>query len=195
MPRFDQPIEPMTLGNMRELRVRTLLAGERGWRLLKAGDKSTELLDVDADSHNVCLCRVCGRRRRCEYRLFGFCGRSEMQEGRSGDGHFRASRYRRRPGWAAQHLAARVFPDPGAVRGTLTDRDAMRFEGLHVGQLAVLVVEGLATMQRRPAQVGGRERTVVWMQITEEGRHAIEQSAMGRLDKPAGNRRVSRGAH
>jgi hypothetical protein len=25
MPRFDQPIEPMTLGNMRELGVRSLL--------------------------------------------------------------------------------------------------------------------------------------------------------------------------
>jgi hypothetical protein len=61
------------------------------------------------------------------------------------------------------------------VRGTLTDRDAMGFEGLHVGQLAVLVVEGLATMQPRPAQVGGRERTVVWMQITEEGRKAIAE--------------------
>jgi hypothetical protein len=46
-------------------------------------------------------------------------------------------------------------------------------DGFHVGQLAVLVVEGLATMQRRRHDVGGRERTVVWMEITEAGRKAI----------------------
>jgi hypothetical protein len=39
--------------------------------------------------------------------------------------------------------------------------------------MAVPVVEGLATMQRRPAQVGGRERTVVWMRITDADRQAI----------------------
>jgi hypothetical protein len=37
----------------------------------------------------------------------------------------------------------------------------------------VLVVEGLATMQRLRHDVGGRERTVVWMEITEAGRKAI----------------------
>jgi hypothetical protein len=46
--------------------------------------------------------------------------RGEMPEGRGGDGHFRAGRYRRRPGRASEHFAARVFPDRGAVRRTLT---------------------------------------------------------------------------
>jgi hypothetical protein len=48
-------------------------------------------------------------------------------------------------------------------------------DGFHVGQLSVLVVEGLAEMQRRPAVVGGRERMVVWMEITEAGRRAIAE--------------------
>jgi hypothetical protein len=55
------------------------------------------------------------------------------------------------------------------------DEAVLLAEGLHVGQLAVLVVEGLATMHCRPAQVGGRERTVVWMQITDVGRKAIAE--------------------
>jgi hypothetical protein len=50
---------------------------------------------------------------------------------------------------------------------------ALLADGFHVGQLAVLVVEGLATMQRRRPDVGGRERTVVWMEIIEAGRKAI----------------------
>ena len=67
-------------------------------------------------------------------------------------------------------------------------------DGFSIDQLAGLVVGGYAVMQRRRVDVSGRERTVVWMQITEEGRHAIEQSAIGSFDKPAGNRRVSNGA-
>jgi hypothetical protein len=39
----------------------------------------------------------------------------------------------------------------------------------------VLVVEGLATTQRRRPDVAGRERTVVWMEITEAGRKAIAE--------------------
>jgi hypothetical protein len=46
-------------------------------------------------------------------------------------------------------------------------------DGFHVGQLAVLVVEGFAKMQRTAANVGGRQKNVVWMEITEEGRQAI----------------------
>jgi hypothetical protein len=46
-------------------------------------------------------------------------------------------------------------------------------EGLSVGQLAVLVVDGFAKMYRTPAVVGGRQKNVVWMEITEEGRKAI----------------------
>jgi hypothetical protein len=55
------------------------------------------------------------------------------------------------------------------------DEAVLIAEGLHVGQLAVLVVEGLATMQRRPAHVSGRDRKAVWMQITEAGRKAIAE--------------------
>jgi hypothetical protein len=55
------------------------------------------------------------------------------------------------------------------------DEAVLLAEGFHVGQLALLVVDGLATMQRRPANVGGRERTVIWMQITEAGRKAVAE--------------------
>jgi putative heme iron utilization protein len=48
-------------------------------------------------------------------------------------------------------------------------------DGFHVGELAVLVVEGLAKMQRTAAGVGGPQKNVVWMQITEEGRRAIAE--------------------
>jgi hypothetical protein len=40
MPRFDQPIEPMTLGNMRELGVRSLFAA---CRVLDFGNGCTVL--------------------------------------------------------------------------------------------------------------------------------------------------------
>ena len=42
-------------------------------------------------------------------------------------------------------------------------------------QLAGLAIEGYAVMQRRRVDLSGRERTVVWMQITEEGRRAIAE--------------------
>jgi hypothetical protein len=62
-------------------------------------------------------------------------------------------------------------------------------DGFSIDQLAGLVVGGFAVMQRRRVEISGRERTVVWMQITDEGRQAIDQSAIGRLDKPADGRR------
>jgi hypothetical protein len=46
-------------------------------------------------------------------------------------------------------------------------------DGFHVGQLAVLVVDGLATMRRTATIVGGRQKNVVWMEVTDEGRKAI----------------------
>jgi hypothetical protein len=46
-------------------------------------------------------------------------------------------------------------------------------DGFTIDQLAGLVIEGYAVMQRRRVDISGRERTVVWMQITEEGRQAI----------------------
>jgi hypothetical protein len=46
-------------------------------------------------------------------------------------------------------------------------------EGLSVGQLAALVLDGFA--KRRPivTNVSGREEIVVWMQITDAGRAAL----------------------
>jgi hypothetical protein len=46
-------------------------------------------------------------------------------------------------------------------------------EGFHVGQLAVLVIDGFATMQRTVTDRSGQQKNVVWMKITEEGRRAI----------------------
>jgi hypothetical protein len=60
------------------------------------------------------------------------------------------------------------YPDGCAEAILLTD-------GFHVGQLAVLVMDGFATMRQRRADVGGRERTAVWMEITEAGRKAIAE--------------------
>jgi hypothetical protein len=37
------------------------------------------------------------------------------------------------------------------------------------------VIEGYATLQRKRVNVGGREQTVLWMEITEEGRKAIAE--------------------
>jgi hypothetical protein len=49
-------------------------------------------------------------------------------------------------------------------------------DGFHVGQLAVLVFDGLAEMQRTVTDIGGRQRTVAWIKITEEGRKARSQN-------------------
>jgi hypothetical protein len=38
-----------------------------------------------------------------------------------------------------------------------------------------MVVGGYAVMQRRRVEISGRERTVVWVQITDAGRQAIGQ--------------------
>jgi hypothetical protein len=48
-------------------------------------------------------------------------------------------------------------------------------DGFHVGLLSVLVFDGLAEMQRTVTEIGGRQRTVAWMKITEEGRKAIAE--------------------
>jgi hypothetical protein len=46
-------------------------------------------------------------------------------------------------------------------------------DGFSIDQLAGLVVQGYAVMQRRRVDISGRMRTVVWMQITDAGRKAI----------------------
>jgi hypothetical protein len=48
-------------------------------------------------------------------------------------------------------------------------------EGFSVSQLAVLVIDGFAKMYRKATNVDGRQRNVVWMEITEEGRKAIAE--------------------
>jgi hypothetical protein len=50
---------------------------------------------------------------------------------------------------------------------------ALLAEGFSVGQLAALAMDGFA--KRRPivTNVGGREKIVVWMQITDAGRAAL----------------------
>jgi hypothetical protein len=48
-------------------------------------------------------------------------------------------------------------------------------DGFSIDQLAGLVVEGYAVMQRKRVDISGRMRTVVWMQITEAGRKAIAE--------------------
>jgi hypothetical protein len=45
--------------------------------------------------------------------------------------------------------------------------------GFTIKQLSGLVIDGFATLERRSANVGGRERPVLWMQITDVGRKAI----------------------
>jgi hypothetical protein len=48
-------------------------------------------------------------------------------------------------------------------------------DGFSIDQVAGMVLGGYAVMQRRRVEISGRERTVVWVQITEEGRQAIGQ--------------------
>jgi hypothetical protein len=46
-------------------------------------------------------------------------------------------------------------------------------DGSTIRQLSGLVIDGYAGLQRKRVQVGDREKTVLWMQITEAGRNAI----------------------
>ena len=46
-------------------------------------------------------------------------------------------------------------------------------DGTTIRQLSGLVIVGYVGLLRKRVQVGGRERTVLWMQITEAGRNAI----------------------
>jgi hypothetical protein len=42
-----------------------------------------------------------------------------------------------------------------------------------VVHLAKLLIDGYATVERKPINVGGREKSVPWLQITDAGRKAI----------------------
>jgi hypothetical protein len=46
-------------------------------------------------------------------------------------------------------------------------------DGSTIRQLSGLVIDGYAELQRKRIQIGGRETTVLWMQITEAGRNVI----------------------
>jgi hypothetical protein len=48
-------------------------------------------------------------------------------------------------------------------------------DGFTIRQLSGLTIDGYATLERKRSSVGGRETTVLWMQITEAGRKAIEE--------------------
>ena len=52
---------------------------------------------------------------------------------------------------------------------------ALLAEGFSIGQLAALVMDGFA--KRRPivTNVGGQEKIVLWMQITDAGRAALAE--------------------
>jgi hypothetical protein len=66
-----------------------------------------------------------------------------------------------------QPLEALVrYPDGCAEAVLLAD-------GFSIRLLSGLVIDGYATLQRKRVDVGGRERMVFWIEITEEGRKAI----------------------
>jgi hypothetical protein len=73
---------------------------------------------------------------------------------------------------------AKLNNDQRRILRTLAHQDgcaeaALLADGSSIDQLAGLVVQGCAVMQRRRVEISGRMRTVVWMQITETGREAI----------------------
>jgi hypothetical protein len=46
-------------------------------------------------------------------------------------------------------------------------------DGSTIRQLSGLVIDGYAGLERKSVRSGDREKTVLWMQITEAGRNAI----------------------
>jgi hypothetical protein len=45
--------------------------------------------------------------------------------------------------------------------------------GFSFVQLAKLLIDGYATVERKRIHIGGREKSVPWLQITDAGRKAI----------------------
>jgi hypothetical protein len=56
------------------------------------------------------------------------------------------------------------------------DEAVLLADGATVGQLAGLVIDGFATMQATHFPLDGREKPIIWMKISEAGRHAIAAS-------------------
>jgi hypothetical protein len=50
---------------------------------------------------------------------------------------------------------------------------ALLADGFTVFQFVILVIEGFATMRRKCVDIGGREKKMIWLQITPVGRNAI----------------------
>jgi hypothetical protein len=50
---------------------------------------------------------------------------------------------------------------------------ALVAEGCTIRVLSGLVIDGYAGLHRKRVQIGDREKSVLWMQITEAGRNAI----------------------
>jgi hypothetical protein len=55
------------------------------------------------------------------------------------------------------------------------DEAALLADGITVGQLAGLVIDGFATMRPTLVPLDGREKSVIWMKISEAGRQAIAE--------------------
>jgi hypothetical protein len=55
------------------------------------------------------------------------------------------------------------------------DEAVLLADGVTVGQLAGLVIDGFAAGSVTHIALDGREKPVVWMKITEAGRQAIEE--------------------
>jgi hypothetical protein len=53
------------------------------------------------------------------------------------------------------------------------DEAVLLADGVSVGQLAGLVIDGLATMRATHIPLDGREKPVIWMKITDAGQMAI----------------------
>jgi hypothetical protein len=60
------------------------------------------------------------------------------------------------------------YPDGCAEAGLVAD-------GYSIAQLSGLVIDGYASLQRKRVDIGGREQTVLWIGITDDGRKAIEE--------------------
>ena len=58
------------------------------------------------------------------------------------------------------------------------DEAVLLADGATVGQLAGLVIDGLATMQATHLPLNGREKPVLWMKITDTGRNALANSGL-----------------
>jgi hypothetical protein len=55
------------------------------------------------------------------------------------------------------------------------DEAVLLADGITVGQLAGLVIDGLATMRATLVPLNGREKSVIWMKITDAGQKAIAE--------------------